>query len=124
MPGVKRFGDMREKYELKYDGANVTTALTAVEEIKNRRYEAFSSPIVNIIETVRPILEANGVPAGQHGIYYAFAQVIQSKAFSHSGATLDSIIAGKKSEWITAHKADPTILDKIILAIIGTLPPY
>jgi len=124
MPGVIRFGGMREKYEAKYDGANVTTALTAVEEIKNRRYEAFSSPIVNIIETVRNILETNGVPAGLHGIYYAFAEVIQSATFSHFGASLDSYIAGKKAEWVTAHKADPTILDKIVLAIIGTLPPY
>ncbi len=124
MPGVRRFREMREKYELKYDGANVTARLTAVKEIMDARYEAASSPVVNVVETVRSILETNGVPAGLHGTYYAFAQELAKLMFSHSGATLDLLVAGKKSYYITAHGLDPTILDKIILAVLGAVPPY
>ena len=124
MPGVRRIREMLEKYEAKYDGDNVTTRLTAVKEIMDARYEAGSSPIVNVIETVRDILETNGVPAGLHGPYYAFAQELSKMMFSHSGATLDLLVAGKKQYYVTAHGLDPAILDKIILAVLGAVPPY
>lgn len=124
MPGVRRFREMHEKYVLKYDGTNVTNRLTAVKEIMDARYEAASSTIVNIIETVRGILEDNGVPAGFHGPYYGFAQELVKATFSHSGATLDLWIAGKKQYYITAHGLDPAILDKIVLAVLGAIPPY
>ena len=124
MPGVRRFREMREKYVLKYDGDNVTARITAVKDIMDARYESASSPVVNVVETVRSILETNGVPAGLHGPYYAFAQELARLMFSHSGATLDFLVAGKKSYYITAHGLDATILDKIILAVLGAVPPY
>ncbi len=124
MPIVRTFADAREKYVTKYDGANVTARLTAVGEIKNRRYQAGSSTIYNIVETVRGILESSGVPALAHGMYYAFAQKITKLTFSHSGATLSQMVSGLKAQWVTAYKADPAILDKIILAVLGTVPPY
>jgi len=124
MPGVRKFREMVEKYELKYDGANVTARLTAVVDIKNARYESASSPVVNIVETVRSILESSGVPAGLHGSYYAFAQKLAKLTFSHSGPTLDLLVSGLKSYFVTAHKLDTNILDKIILAVLGAVPPY
>lgn len=124
MPGVRRFRDMREKYEIKYDGANVTTVLTNVLPLLLSRYEGASSPVVNTVETVRSILETSGVPAGLHGIYYSFAQELAKMMFSHSGPTLDLLISGKKAYYVTAHKADPKVLDKIILSILGAVPPY
>jgi len=124
VPGVRRIREMIEKYETKYDGDNVTTRITAVKELMDARYEAGSSPIVNVIETVRDILETNGVPAGLHGPYYAFAQELAKMTFSHSGAALDFLVAGKKHFYVTAHGLDPNILDKIILAVLGAVPPY
>ncbi|MEM0459286.1 MAG: hypothetical protein QXZ31_05425 [Thermofilaceae archaeon] len=124
MPGVRSFRDMREKYELKYDGATVTARWTALKTIIDARFESASSPIVNIIETVRTILSTNGVPAGLQGPYYAFAQELGKLMFSHSGATLQALISGKKAYYVTAHKLDPEILDKIVLAVLGTVPPY
>ena len=47
MPIVKRFQDMQTKYYLKYDGDNVTAALTAVKELMDARYEGAQSVIYN-----------------------------------------------------------------------------
>jgi len=124
MAGVRRFGDMLQKYTAKYSGTNVTTALTAVKEIMDSRFEAAVSPITSVLETVRSILESNGVPAGFHGLYYAFAQELVRLTFSHSDETLNLLISGKKAYYSTALGADTTILDKIVLAVLGSVPPY
>ena len=124
MPIVKRLQDMYEKYYTKYDGDNVRTTFAAVSSIMYARYEGAMSPIYNVVETVRDILTSNGVPTGLHGMYYAFAQIIARMTFSHKAKTLQTEISGVKNYFITAYKADPKILDAIIQAVIGTLPPY
>ena len=125
MPLVRRLLDRIEKYDLKYpDAATMTARLTAVKPLMDARYEAASSPIVNVIDVVRHILEDTGVPSGLHGLYYAFGEIIAKLMFSHSGATLNKEIVGLKSFWVTAYKADPTILDKIVTALLGAAPPY
>jgi len=124
MPRVRNVADMIEKYTAKYDGANVTARLTAVKPLMDLRYEAASSPVVNNVEIVRNILESAGVPTGTHGIYYAFGQLVAKAAFSHSGLTLQKVVAGLKKYFVTAHGADPTILDSIIAELTGVTPAY
>ena len=124
MPIVKRIQDMYEKYYTKYDGANVTTTFTAVRELMYARYEGAQSVIYNVVETTRDILAEEGVPTGLWAIYMAFAQIIASKTFSHKDKTLQTEISGVKNYFITAYKADPKILDRIVEAVLGILPPY
>jgi len=124
MPIVKSLKDMRIKYETKYDGANVTTRLTAVKPIMDARFEAGSAPIYNAVETARNILSEEGVPTGLWAPYIAFAEVIAKTMFSHSGLTLQKEVSGIKSYFMTAHKCDPKILDRIIESLIGAVPPY
>jgi len=124
MPIVKRFQDMKAKYEKKYDGANVTTRLTAVKTLMDSRYEGAVSSIYNIVETVRDILSSEGVPTGQWAPYLAFGQILGKLMYSHSNVTLQKEVSGVKSYFVTAHKCDPAILDKIIEAVIGAVPPY
>jgi len=125
MPTVRKLADRLEKYSVKYpDATTMTSRLTAVQSLMNLRYEAASSPIANIIDIVRGIIEPAGVPSGLHALYYSFGQKIAKLQFSHTGATLDKEIAGLKNMWVTAYGADPKILDQIITAILGSVPPY
>mgnify|MGYP000568941414 CR=1 FL=1 len=126
MPIVKsRISDRVRKYTIKYPDAETMTArLNAVKEIMDLRYQAGSSVIYNAVEATRNILETKGVPTGLHGAYYAFAQEIVQESFSHSGATLNTVISGLKQKYVTAHNLDPTILDEIVKVVIGVLPPY
>jgi len=124
MPKVRSFMDMKEKYEVKYRGDIVTARLTAVAEIKNSRYEAASSVIYNAIETARDILSTEGVPTGQWAPYIAFAEILAKLTFSHKNLTLLKEVSGVKAYFVTAHSCDAKILDKIVQAIIGTVPPY
>ncbi|MHC1594328.1 MAG: hypothetical protein ACXQT2_03370 [Methanotrichaceae archaeon] len=124
MPIVKRLDDMRRKFETKYDGTNVTNRLTAVKDIMDARYEAATSVIYNVVETVRDILAEEGVPTGLWAKYISFAEIVASLTFSHKGLTLQKEISGVKSYFVTAYKADPAILDRIVEAVIGIVPPY
>lgn len=124
MPLVKRFSDMISKYETKYSGTNVTTALTAVKAIMDDRYEAAMSVIYNAQETARRVLSAAGVPSGLWVPYIAFAEEVAKEQFSHSGLTLQKILAGLKNQYVTAHGCDPTILDTIISELTGVAPAY
>jgi len=124
MPFVRNLKDMLEKYRAKYVPDTIGTRFGAVKSLMDARYESASSPIVNVIETVRNILTENGVPPAMWGMYIAFGEILASKAFSHSGAVLEKIASGLKQAWITGKGADPAILDKITEAIIGTVPPY
>jgi len=124
MPIVKRLGDMRTKYELKYDGTNVTNRLTAVKSIMDARYETAVSAIYNAVEVARNILSEEGVPTGQWAPYIAFAEMVAKAMFSHSGLTLQKEVSGIKSYFVTAYKCDAKVLDRIIEALIGAVPPY
>jgi ABC-type Fe3+ transport system substrate-binding protein len=115
---------MLNLYTVKYDGANVTAVLTAIKPIMESRYEAGSSPMYNAVEVARRILSANGVPPAMWGIYLAFAQQIAKYQFSHSGATLQKVLSGIKAFFVTAHGADPAILDSIIAELTGVAPAY
>jgi len=125
MPFVRKIADRLEKYNIKYPDATTQTArITAVKPIMDLRYQAASSPIANVVDIVRGIIESEGVPTGLHALYYAFGQKVAAAMFSHTGATLNKEIAGLKSMWVTAYGADTNILDKIVTAILGAVPPY
>jgi len=125
MPFVRKIADRLEKYELKYpDAATMTARITAVKPIMDLRYEAASSPTANVVDIVRGIVESEGVPSGLHGIYYAFGQILAKLMFSHFGPTLNKEIVGLKQMFVTAYGADAVILDRIITAVLGAVPPY
>jgi len=124
MPTVKSLVDMHRKYDIKYDGTNVTTTFTAMKPLMEVRYEAGSAVIYNIVERVRDILSSEGVPTGLWATYLSFAEIIARMTFSHKDLTLQKEISGIKAYFTTAYKADTTILNKIVQAVLGTVPPY
>jgi len=118
MPYVRTLRDRVEKFSAKVVAETVGARFGQVESIAKGRMLQGTSVMVTIREQTRNILEKEGVPAGNHAIYYSFAFKLASKAFSHSGGTLLKIAEGLKSWWVNTHGADPTILDKIINLII------
>lgn len=124
MPIVKLLGDMLDKYAVKYSGENVKTVLEAIKTLMDSKYEASIAVIYDVVERARGVLDAEGVPSIFWGVYLSFAQRLAKRTFSLKTAALQKEASALKAEWVTAHGADPDILDKIINVIIGTVPPY
>jgi hypothetical protein len=118
MPIVPTLSDRVTKFSAKTAPDRVGTRYEASKTIAISRYADAVSPRSAVQEAVRNILETNGVPAGFHGVYYAFAFQVLSKAFSHSGASLVKVVNGLKAKF-TAFGADPAILDQITKLFIG-----
>jgi len=119
MPFVRTLRDRVEKFSTKVVSDVVRDRFTQVETIAKGRVAEGLSPVVNIRELTRKILEEAGVPSGQHAVYYSYAFKAASKALSHSGETLNKELEGLKAMWVTAYGADPTIIDKIIKLVTG-----
>jgi len=112
------------KYALKYDGDNVTAALTAIKAtVMDPRYQAAISVVTQHREVARRVLEENDVPVGLHGVHYAYAFTIASAMFSHSGSVLARIVTALKQRFV-ALGAIPTICDIIAEQLTGFKPYY
>jgi len=118
MPLVKGLKERFEKYTVKTPPDITGARYAASKTIAVKRQLAGAGPIAEIIELTRNILESKGVPAGQHGVYYAFVEKIRKAAFSHSGTTLSNYIAGLKASF-TQKGCDPTVLDTLAKLIVG-----
>mgnify|MGYP000424439403 CR=1 FL=1 len=118
MPIVKTLSDRVEKFKAKTPADQTGTRYGAVKDLATGRFLEGAGIITAVRERVRDILEREGIPATDHGVYYAFAFKCTSKALSHHGAELNSIVEGLKA-WFTAKGADPAILDKIANLIVG-----
>ena len=119
MPYVRTLRDRVEKFSAKMVSDVVRDRFSQVQSIASLRVAEGMSPVVSVRELVRKVIESEGVPTGDHAIYYAFAFMAVSKAFSHSGPTLEKELEGLKAYFVTANGADPAILDKILRIIIG-----
>jgi hypothetical protein len=118
VPVVKTLADRVEKFKGKTAPDRVGSRYGNAKSLAVDRYLDGVSPVTAIREAVRNILESEGVPAGLHVGYYAFALEAARAAFSHSGTTLVNIVAGLKAKY-TAFGADPAILDKIAKLFVG-----
>lgn len=119
MPFVRTLKDRVEKFSAKMVADVVRARFEQVQAIASARVAEGMGPVVTIRELTRKVIEEAGVPDGDHAIYYAFAFKAASKAFSHSGPTLQKELEGLKAYFVTAHGADPAILDRIIRLILG-----
>jgi len=120
----RTFADRLNKYSGKYAGANVTTVLTAIKSSMDARYENAVTVTRQAVETARGILSDLGVPTKDWAKYISFVQAIASLTFSFSGLTLQKEVSSLKAEWVYEKNADPSVLDRLIEAIIGITVPY
>ncbi len=114
----KTLQDRFEKFTAKTSPDVMGARYAASKDIALPRFLEGSSAMAAIIELSRNILETAGVPAGQQGVYFAFAQKARKAAWSHSGTTLQNFIEGLKAEFV-AKGCDPAVLDKIAALIAG-----
>jgi len=119
MPLVKGLRDRVDKFVAKTPPDQTGARYGAVKPIAVGRFTDFASGPVEFRELVRNVLESAGVPAGQQGVYYAFALKCRKALFSHSGPTLKAVINGLIADFATGKGADPAILKKIAAMILG-----
>jgi hypothetical protein len=118
MPLVKGLKERYEKFTAKTPPDVVGARYAASKAIAYKRELAGAGAIAEVIELARNILESKGVPAGQHGVYYAFVEKVRKAMFSHTGATLKAYVDGLKAAF--AQKgADPAILDTLAKLLVG-----
>jgi hypothetical protein len=118
MPLVKGLKERYEKYTVKTPPDVTGARYAGSKSIAVKRELAGAGPIAEIIELTRNILESKGVPAGQHGVYYAFVEKVRKAMFSHTGATLKAYVDGLKAAF--AQKGcDPAILDTLSKLLVG-----
>ncbi|RLE83623.1 MAG: hypothetical protein DRJ67_11870 [Thermoprotei archaeon] len=115
---TKTLQDRFEKFTAKTPPDVTGTRYANSKTIALPRFLEGSSAMAVIVELTRNILESSGVPAGQQGVYFAFAQRARRIAFSHSGDTLTKFLEGLKAEFVSKG-CDPAILDKIASLITG-----
>jgi len=118
MPIVKTLADRVDKFTKKTPPDQTGTRYGAVKDLAVGRFIEGAGLISAIRERARIVLESEGVPSGDHGVYYAFVQKALSYAMSHSGQTLAKIIEGLKS-WFTSKGCDPSVLEKLASLITG-----
>ena len=119
MPLVKGLRDRVDKFTAKTPADQTGARYGAVKDIAVGRFTEWASGPVEFRELVRNVLESEGVPAGQQGMYYAFAFKCRKALFSHSGPTLKAVINGLINDFTTGKGADPAILKKIATMILG-----
>lgn len=119
MPLTKGLRERVEKYTAKMVPETVGARYGASKSIAVARYTAWASAVTEFRELVRTVLEANNVPAGQQGVYYAFAFKCRKALFSHEGATLKDVVNGLIQDFTTGKGADPKILAKIASMVLG-----
>jgi len=121
---VKNLGQAVNKYQLKYDGTNVTNRLTALGSLVEENYETGVSVTYNAVGIAKNILANLGIPPGHWGYYIAFAEQVARYTVHYGGQTLQLRVSALMSYYVTAYQADPSVLTQIAQAIIGTAPPY
>ena len=115
---VPNLADRATKFSQKTAPDRVGSRYETSKTVAVNRYAEATSVRFALQEVVRNILTSKGVPPGLHGVYYGFAFMAMSKAFSHQGETLKKFIAGLKARF-TAFGADPAILDEIAKLFIA-----
>jgi hypothetical protein len=118
VPLVTTLADRASKFSKKTAPDRVGARYDGSKEIAIERYGEATSVRFAVQEMVRNILESKGVPPGQHGVYYAFAFMVLSKRWSHTGEAFRKFVAGIKARF-TAFGADPAILDLIEDIFVG-----
>ena len=118
MPLTKGLKERYEKYTAKTPPDVWGARYAASKGLAVKRHLSGAGPIAEIVELTRNVLESKGVPAGQQGVYYAFAEKVRKAAFSHSGSTLVKYVEGLKA-YFAQLGADPAVLDVIAKLYLG-----
>jgi len=124
MPLYKTGVDRYEKYEKKYVPDTVRDRFSQVETVAKRRAQHGLIEWASMQDLVRGILNKYGITATDRAKYIGFANKLLKHMLRHGGDSAKVFAEGLKAYYVTALKADPTILDEIINIITGWVIPY
>jgi len=119
-PGQARFA----KWRAKYDPTTVGARFTQVADVAAARAQEGLLTYASVQEIVRPILDRYGVAGPDRAKYLGFANKLLKHVLRESGEAAAGIASGLKSFYVTAFKADPSILDEIVQVVSGWVTPY
>jgi len=106
-----------EKYKHKIHPDVLRQRFDALKGIMVEQENVKLSALTSLEESVKPILEANGVRTLQIPFYLSYARAIWKKAEKFTGSTLDLEVQFVYETW-KARGLDPTILQEIA-SVVG-----
>ena len=124
MPLYRTGVDRYAKYEAKYVPDTVGARFGQVKDIALKRAQAGLIEMATVDDLVRPILDKYGITGPARATYLGFAKKLMKHVMRHGGEAGKVFAQGLKAYYVTAMKADPTILDEIINVVIGAAKPY
>jgi len=124
MPLFKLGSDRYQKYERKYNPTVIGTRFTDIRELALRRAQEGLITFASIDQLVGPILDSYGITGPDRAKYLGFAKKLLKHALRHKGEAAKAFATGLKSYYVTAMKADPTVLDEIINVVMGWVAAY
>lgn len=124
MPLYKRGVDRYEKWEKKFDPATISARFGQVADVAKRRAQLGLLQYASMQDLVRGIIDKYGVTGPDRAKYIGFANKLLKHMLRHGGESAKAIAEGLKALYVTAYKADPTIIDEIIQVITGWVIPY
>jgi hypothetical protein len=110
-----------KKFEVKFEPDVVRSRFAATKDLAVTQQQARQAELTELRNTVRQILDANGVPSLQTVLYLSFANRIYGLKRTYGGKTLEIEVAGARSLWVS-RGANVAILNSIISAL-GISPP-
>jgi hypothetical protein len=113
-----------DKWKAKYDPTTVGNRFTQVSSIAADRAQQGLLEFASVQDLVRPILDKYGVTGPDRALYLGFANKLLKHALRVSGTAGTQVAAGLKAMYVTAFKADPSIIDEIIQVVTGYMTPY
>lgn len=117
MPGIKRLSNAVRKYAMKYDSSRLIDDKIKSIASENRKLSIEERRFVDGV--TEKILVSEVVPKEKWEIYKEFARKIAEVSRRYNATTLLIAIDAKKAFYEDTYNADPSILDKIVKAIIG-----
>jgi len=112
------------KWDVKFDPTVVSSRFTAVKSIAEMNAQDGMIPFADLDFTINDILDKNAIAGVDRAKYKAFARKLLKSSYRHTQSALDHVALGLKNYFVTAYGCDPSVLDAIILFILGYTPTY
>jgi len=124
MPLYRKGLDRYEKWDKKYDPATVGARFGQVADVAKKRAQSALLGYATMQDLVRGILDKYGVTGTDRAKYIGFANKLLKHILRHGGESGKAFAQGLKALYVTAMKADPTIIDEIIEIVAGWAVSY
>jgi len=122
---MPRTGQRRYKHwETKQNATVISTRWTDELDYMKEMAQEGLIPFADLDLQIGSILNAEGIAGPMRATYLAFARKVAKASYRLDGRALELQILGLKQYFQLSYGADPTVLDKIINAIIGYVPTY